>query len=37
LRIKGRTDDMLIINGVNMFPSQVEIVLMGISEVGQII
>ena len=27
-RITGRTDDMLIIRGVNVFPSQVEIVLM---------
>lgn len=29
-RIKGRTDDMLIIRGVNVFPSQVETVLMQI-------
>jgi phenylacetate-CoA ligase len=27
-RVTGRTDDMLIIRGVNVFPSQVEIVLM---------
>ncbi len=27
-RIKGRADDMLIINGVNVFPSAVEIVLL---------
>jgi phenylacetate-CoA ligase len=33
-RIKGRTDDMLIINGVNMYPSQVEEVLMRTPEVG---
>ncbi len=33
-RIKGRTDDMLIIRGVNVFPSQIEGVLMNISEVG---
>jgi phenylacetate-CoA ligase len=33
-RITGRTDDMLIINGVNVFPSQVETVLMAIPEVG---
>jgi phenylacetate-CoA ligase len=26
-RIKGRSDDMLIIRGVNMFPSQIESVL----------
>ena len=33
-RIKGRTDDMLIVKGVNVFPMQVEAVLMGIPEVG---
>lgn len=33
-RIKGRTDDMLIINGVNIFPSQIEDVLMKVPEVG---
>ena len=33
-RIKGRSDDMLIINGVNIFPSQIEEVVMGIKEVG---
>ena len=32
-RVSGRTDDMLIIRGVNLFPSQVEHVLMGIKEV----
>lgn len=32
-RISGRTDDMLIIRGVNVFPSQIESVLMGIDEV----
>ena len=32
-RIQGRTDDMLIIRGVNLFPSQIEHVLMGIDEV----
>ena len=31
-RIKGRTDDMLIIRGVNVFPSQVESVLLEIEE-----
>ena len=31
----GRTDDMLIIKGVNIFPIQVEQALMGIPEVGQ--
>jgi phenylacetate-CoA ligase len=34
MRILGRTDDMLIIRGINIFPSQVESVLMGIPEVG---
>jgi phenylacetate-CoA ligase len=33
-RITGRTDDMLIINGVNVFPSQIEDVVMGMKEVG---
>jgi len=33
-RIKGRSDDMLIINGVNLFPIQVEKTLMKIPEVG---
>ncbi len=32
-RIMGRTDDMLIIRGVNVFPSQIEHVLMGVEEV----
>ncbi|MDX9788386.1 MAG: phenylacetate--CoA ligase [Desulfobacterales bacterium] len=32
-RLSGRTDDMLIIRGVNVFPSQVEHVLMSIDEV----
>lgn len=32
--IKGRTDDMLIIRGVNVFPSQIESVLMGIEGIG---
>jgi phenylacetate-CoA ligase len=34
MRIKGRSDDMLIIGGVNVFPSQVETVLMGMEGVG---
>ena len=34
-RITGRVDDMLIIRGINVFPSQVEYALMGIPEVGQ--
>jgi phenylacetate-CoA ligase len=33
-RITGRTDDMLIINGINVFPSQIEEVIMAIPEVG---
>jgi phenylacetate-CoA ligase len=33
-RITGRTDDMLIINGVNLFPSQIEEVIMSMKEVG---
>ncbi|MCX7730341.1 MAG: phenylacetate--CoA ligase, partial [Candidatus Caldatribacterium sp.] len=33
-RIQGRTDDMFIFRGVNIFPMQVERVLMGIPEVG---
>ena len=32
-KISGRTDDMLIIRGVNVFPSQVESVLLEIGEV----
>ena len=32
-RVSGRTDDMLIIRGVNVFPSQVESVLLEIGEV----
>jgi phenylacetate-CoA ligase len=34
MRILGRTDDMLIIRGINVFPSQVESVLMNIPEIG---
>jgi phenylacetate-CoA ligase len=33
-RILGRTDDMLIINGINVFPSQIEEVVMRIPEVA---
>jgi phenylacetate-CoA ligase len=33
-RIKGRSDDMLIVGGVNVFPSQVEHVLMNIPRLG---
>lgn len=31
-RITGRTDDMLVVRGVNVFPSQIEAVLMGVKE-----
>ena len=31
-RITGRTDDMLVVRGVNVFPSQIESVLMGVKE-----
>jgi len=33
-RIKGRNDDMLIINGVNIFPIQIERTVMAIQEIG---
>jgi phenylacetate-CoA ligase len=33
-RIRGRSDDMFIVKGVNVFPVQVERVLMNIPEVG---
>ena len=33
-KVTGRTDDMLIIRGVNVFPSQIESVLMNISGIG---
>lgn len=33
-RILGRTDDMLIINGVNVFPGQIEEAIMRMREVG---
>ena len=32
-KVSGRTDDMLIIRGVNVFPSQIESVLMEMEEV----
>jgi len=34
-RILGRADDMFIIRGVNIFPQQIEAVLMRFPEVGQ--
>ena len=33
-RLRGRTDDMLIVKGVNVFPSQIESVLMDMPEIG---
>jgi phenylacetate-CoA ligase len=35
MRIKGRSDDMMIIKGVNVFPSQIEYVLESINELGE--
>lgn len=35
-RLKGRTDDMLIIRGVNVFPSQIESVLLTHREVAPV-
>ena len=35
MRILGRVDDMLIIRGINVFPGQIESVLMNIPEVGE--
>ncbi|MEO8135578.1 MAG: phenylacetate--CoA ligase [Betaproteobacteria bacterium] len=34
LRITGRNDDMLIIRGVNVYPSQVEAVLVGLPQIA---
>ncbi len=34
-RIRGRVDDMLIVRGINVFPSQVEHTLLEIPEVGK--
>ena len=34
MRIRGRSDDMLIIRGVNLFPSQIEYVIMGFPELA---
>ncbi len=33
-KVKGRSDDMLKIRGVNVFPTQIESVLMGIPHIG---
>ncbi len=35
MRILGRVDDMLVVRGINVFPGQVESVLMKIAEVGE--
>ncbi len=35
MRVLGRADDMLIVRGINVFPGQVESVLMTIPEVGE--
>jgi phenylacetate-CoA ligase len=34
MRVHGRSDDMLIIRGVNVFPSQIEFAVMGFSELA---
>lgn len=34
-RITGRSDDMLIVRGVNVYPQQIERVLMGMPELGR--
>jgi phenylacetate-CoA ligase len=34
-RIMGRSDDMLVIRGVNVFPSQIEHVLLSLPDVGE--
>jgi phenylacetate-CoA ligase len=34
MRVSGRSDDMLIIRGVNVFPSQIEYVIMGFQELA---
>jgi phenylacetate-CoA ligase len=34
MRVSGRSDDMLIIRGVNVFPSQIEYVVMGMPELA---
>ena len=31
-KVKGRTDDMIIVRGINVFPSQIEHVLLGLEE-----
>jgi phenylacetate-CoA ligase len=34
-RIMGRSDDMLVVRGINVFPSQIEHVLFSLPEVGE--
>jgi phenylacetate-CoA ligase len=34
-RIRGRSDDMLIVRGVNIYPQQIEQVLMSLPQVGR--
>ena len=34
-RIAGRTDDVLVVRGVNIYPQQIEQVLMGLPQVGR--
>lgn len=34
MRIRGRSDDMMIIRGVNVFPSQIECAIMGLPELA---
>ena len=34
-RITGRTDDMLIVRGVNIYPQSIESVLMGLPQIGR--
>jgi phenylacetate-CoA ligase len=34
-RIAGRTDDVLVVRGVNIYPQQIEQVLMGLTQVGR--
>lgn len=33
-RMKGRSDDMLVVRGVNLYPAEVERILLGFAEVG---
>ena len=34
MRIRGRSDDMMVIRGVNVFPSQIEYAIMGLPELA---